>query len=228
MWIKICGNTRLQDCLLAAELGADAVGFIFAEGKRTVTAEQVATITAQLPASLEKIGVFTSTDAQAIAQAAKTAGLTGIQLHGEYDSALVRAVRADMQADHSIRLLQVIHWDLDRTAEVQIAAFTEFARRIASDGLVDALLVDSRTAHKSGGTGRTFDWHAVAHVLTEATMPVIVAGGLTPGNVSSAINTLKPWGVDVSSGVEDAPGAKNADAIRQFVRAARRVGQPAS
>lgn len=223
MWIKICGNTRLQDCLLAAELGADAVGFIFAEGKRTVTAEQVATITAQLPASLEKIGVFTSTDAGAIAQAAKTAGLTGIQLHGEYDPALVRAVRADMPAGRSMRLLQVVHWDLDRTAEDQLAQFATVVRRITTDGLADGLLVDSRTAQKSGGIGRTFDWLAVAPVLVEAGLPVIVAGGLNPGNVAVATETLKPWGVDVSSGVEDAPGVKNSEAQRLFVKSARKI-----
>ena len=90
MWIKICGNTRLEDCLLAAELGADAVGFVFAEGKRTVTASQVAAITPHLPASLEKIGVFTSRDARRDhVGAGLGAGLTGVQLHGAYDPVLI-------------------------------------------------------------------------------------------------------------------------------------------
>ncbi|MGI4756189.1 MAG: phosphoribosylanthranilate isomerase [Janthinobacterium lividum] len=221
MWIKICGNTRLQDCLLAAELGADAVGFVFAAGKRTVTAEQVASITSALPGLIEKIGVFTSVDADEIAPAALRAGLTGIQLHSQYDDALVRSVRAATASRSSMRLLQVVHWDLDLQAADQIAAFSAEVRRIGDDGLVDALLVDSRTARVSGGTGRTFDWAAAAPVLAKAGLPVIVAGGLNPDNVAGAITALNPLGVDVSSGIEASPGVKDAEAVRQFIQNAR-------
>lgn len=221
MWIKICGNTRLQDCLLAAELGADAVGFVFAEGKRTVTAQQVAPIVAALPKGLEKIGVFTSTDAKAIVEQALVAGLTGVQLHGTFDPALVRGVRAAAPSGRVFKLLQVVHWNLDVAAADQIAAFTENLERITTDGLVDALLVDSKTANHSGGTGRTFDWAAVAPILQKAALRVIVAGGLNPENVAAAVAALKPWGLDVSSGVEDAPGVKNAAALRRFVQQAR-------
>lgn len=221
MWVKICGNTRLQDCLLAAELGADAVGFIFAEGKRTVTAQQVAAITSQLPAPLEKIGVFTATDADTIAAMALAAGLTGVQLHSSYDPLLASAVRAGVPAAKSIRLLQVVQWNMDARAEDQLAAFSAEVERIAADGVADVLLVDSRTANINGGTGRTFDWTAAAPALADAGLPVIVAGGLNQENVAGAIGMLLPWGVDVSSGVEDAPGAKNAGALRRFVETAK-------
>lgn len=222
MWVKICGNTRLEDCLLASELGADAVGFVFAEGKRTVHAEQVAAITSRLPETVEKIGVFTTVDASTIVPAALAAGLTGVQLHNNYDPALVRALRAGLSGSRCVRLLQVVHWDLDLPAETQLAAFTAEVQRITSDGLVDALLVDSRTAQKSGGTGQAFDWKAAAPALAASGIPIVIAGGLNAHNVADAIATLQPWAVDVSSGVERAPGVKNGEALRCFLESAKR------
>jgi phosphoribosylanthranilate isomerase len=123
MWIKICGNTRLEDCLAAAELGADAVGFVFAPGKRTVIASQVAAITPELPPTLEKIGVFTSRDAQQVVETAQQAGLTGVQLHGPVDLPLAQAIRSAFAGVTGFRLIQVMHWWTDIAPADQQAAF---------------------------------------------------------------------------------------------------------
>ena len=220
MWIKICGNTRLEDCLLAAELGANAVGFVFAQGRRTVTSEQVAAMTAQLPPALEKIGVFTTQDADEIAASTQLASLTGVQLHGTYAPQIAADVRRRL-ASQPVRLVQVVHWDLDASAQQQAQAFAATVRQVEADALVDAILVDSCTAQASGGTGKTFDWAAAASSLQGVHMPVLVAGGLRPANVAAAIATLQPTGVDVSSGVERAPGIKDAEAMRSFIANAR-------
>ena len=221
MWVKICGNTRLEDCLQAADVGADAVGFVFAPGKRTVGSEQVAAITTKLPAGLETIGVFTTTDAETIAAAAVAAGLTGIQVHSAYDPVLLTTLRAITPAPNRKRLIQTVHWDVDVDAASQRTRFSEQLQAIASDALADAVLIDSRTTQGSGGTGRPFDWEAVAALLQDSALPVLIAGGLNPGNVAAAVSTLQPWGVDVSSGVEDRPGIKIADAVREFIDNAR-------
>lgn len=223
MWIKICGNTRLEDCQRAAELGADAVGFVFADGKRTVTAPQVAAITAHLPAALEKIGVFTSRDADEIARAVRQAGLTGVQMHGMYDPALASAVRERLVDQPAFRLIQVLHRDTDRAAAEQTDAFAGACLAAEQDGIADALLIDSRTQQGSGGTGVPFDWAAAKPLLKGLRIPVIVAGGLRPDNVADAIGTLKPFGVDVASGVEFAPGMKDEERVRLFVEKARQA-----
>jgi phosphoribosylanthranilate isomerase len=215
MWIKICGNTRLEDCQSAAELGADAVGFVFAEGRRTVTASEVAAITSHLP------GVFTSHDPEEIVHTAQHAGLTGVQLHGPPDLRLTRAVRERFNPRGLRRIVQVLHWWTDVSPEKQQEAFATEVEAVANSGESDALLFDSHTQSASGGTGITFDWTAAKSALTGLRVPVIVAGGLRPENVADAIHTLQPFGVDVASGVELTPGVKDADKLREFIRAAR-------
>ncbi len=223
MWVKICGNTRLEDCLHAAACGADAVGFVFAPGKRTVTAEQVKSITRQLPAGLETIGVFSTGAAFAIAETALEAGLTGVQLHREYDAAQVRTLRAALDGK-KVHIIQVVFWEADLPAASQIGRFRDRCAEIAADCLADRLLVDTRMANHSGGMGVSFDWAAAAAALTALDVPLIIAGGLRPQNVVEAVRRLRPLGVDVSSGVEEAPGVKDAAAIRSFIRNARAAG----
>jgi phosphoribosylanthranilate isomerase len=214
LWIKICGNTSLEDARLAAEAGADAVGFVFAPSPRRVTTEQVAAMVPQLPAALEKIGVFVDVSFDEIAKSIETAGLTGVQLHFNAAPDLSAQLRA--QFGQLLRILRVVHFHAD-------AALLKF------DATVDGILVDSRTATAVGGTGKTFDWAGASKTLFQNAEVrehhLIAAGGLTPQNVAEAIVTLRPWGVDVVSGVEAAPGRKDPEKIRAFIanaRAARR------
>jgi len=226
-WIKVCCNTTLEDALLAAELGADALGFVFAPSKRKVTPEQVGAITARLPAAIERVGVFQSvdpeTDAAEIAAAAATAGLTGAQLHGRFGDALpglLRALAPDLQ------LIQTLHWDLDRPeAAIRIAAQLE---GIAAVGEVTRVLIDSKVGAATGGTGVAFDWFAARDVFAGAPagLKLIVAGGLNPGNVARAVAQVGPWGVDVCSGVEASPGRKDPALMEKFIANARGAKTP--
>ena len=222
MWIKICGNTDANDCLLAAELGADAVGFIFAHGKRLMAADRVAAITTQLPPFLEKIGVFTTTDYDTIVRTVEGAGLTGVQMHTAPDYVLSERLRAYFgDADHC-SVIQVLPWWADRSAADQSDLFRADAREIAEEGSADAMLIDSRTTQQNGGTGLTLDWAAARAALQGVDYRLIAAGGLHAGNVAEAIRTLQPWGIDISSGVEDGtPGRKDPAKLQAFIAAAR-------
>jgi phosphoribosylanthranilate isomerase len=212
LWVKICGNTSLADAQLAAEAGADAVGFVFAPSPRRVTPEQVATITPHLPASIEKIGVFVDADFTAIAAAVQLAGLTGVQVHSGGPYALTAQLRERFGPD--LRILRVIHFGDDAARQLSSAS---------SDASIDGVLVDSRTATAVGGTGVAFDWQAAKATVFSGQngLKLIAAGGLNPGNVADAIATLHPWGVDVVSGVESSPGIKDADKVREFIANAR-------
>ncbi len=218
MWVKICGNTRLEDCQRAADAGADAVGFVFAAGKRTVTAAQVAAITSKLPASLEKIGVFASRDATEIAETAIAAGLTGVQLHGSPDRTLLESL---LESRFVGKTIQVLHWRTDVSPVDQSESFVAAMNALNDWDLTEGTLIDSQTMSASGGTGVPFNWEAVAPLIHRPGPAVIAAGGLTAANVADAVKVLQPWGVDTSSGVEDAPGVKNAEAMRQFIANAR-------
>ncbi len=217
LWVKICANTSLEDARLAADAGADAVGFVFASSPRRVMAEQVAAIVPHLPSTLEKIGVFVDAALNEIVATVRVCGLTGVQLH--YDAALELPAKLRELLGPQLRLLRVVHFDASfaKVALAQIAQYT-------LDPHVDAVLVDSRTATAVGGTGAPFDWTEARKTLFGGTgrLKMVAAGGLTPANVAEAIAALHPWGVDVASGVEAAPGKKDADMVREFVARARR------
>lgn len=212
LWIKICATTSLEDAQLAAEADADAIGFVFAPSPRRVTAEQVAAITPHLPATIEKIGVFVDAPLEEIEEAVRACGLTGVQLHSEAAPHAPRDLRG--RFGPSLKILRVVHFG---------AQAAERAAALDEDADVDAILVDSRTPTAAGGTGITFDWPSARDTLFQSgkARKRIVAGGLTPRNVAQAIATLRPWGVDVASGVESAPGRKDPDKVRAFVANAR-------
>jgi phosphoribosylanthranilate isomerase len=215
MWIKICGNTTLEDAQLAAENGANAVGFVFASSPRRVGVAQVREITPLLPAGLEKIGVFVDASCNEIAATVLECGLTGVQLHASFDSGLTLRLRdrfAALPAGRAVKILQVLHFGAD---------FEEQLSLLRSSATADAVLVDSRTAKAVGGTGISFDWSEARRGFAGFSLPMIAAGGLRPENVAEAIQTLHPWGVDVSSGVEASPGKKDPERVRGFVDAAR-------
>ena len=217
MYIKICANTNLADAQLAAELGADAVGFVFAESKRKVTVPQVAAITAHLPSTVEKVGVFTTTSAELILRDAGAAGLTAVQLHSAFDPALVESV---VQGSHErLEVLQVV----DVPAKADAATLRAVLTAVLKHPYVTAALLDASHGGVSGGTGKAFDWEKTASVVREVAEAtagrVIIAGGLTLENVAEAIRQFAPWGVDVASGVESTPGVKDPAKLRQFIEA---------
>lgn len=219
MWVKICANTNVEDAKTAAELGADAVGFVFAKSKRQVTAEQVAAITPQLPDAVTKVGVFTSTDAEEILQAASVAGLNVVQLHSAFDAALVEAVAAG--SGGMLKVIQVVDVPTEMPLEQLRASLTV----VLEHPYVLAALLDASHGGTSGGTGISFDWERTAQVVRDVQIAtegqVIIAGGLRPENVAGAVKAFMPWGVDVASGVEAVPGKKDWEKMRQFIAAAK-------
>jgi phosphoribosylanthranilate isomerase len=221
MWVKICANTCVEDAVKAAELGADAVGFVFAPSKRQVTAEQVRLIAAELPVGVERVGVFGDLSAEEIARAAETARLTAAQLHGGFDEALSKRLEELLAPE--VSLIQTVHvplgdsWRGDRRDDVH--ASLELVRLKAPSGRV---LLDTKVGSGSGGTGISYDWRSVADSLAgHPGLRVIAAGGLNPHNVGEAIGTLRPWGVDVASGVEREPGRKDFAKLKAFIENAR-------
>lgn len=202
---------------MAAEAGADALGFVFAPSPRRVTQAQVAAIVPQLPVAIEKIGVFVDASLDEIAVTVGSCGLTGVQLHFEAAPELPAKLRERFGA--GIRILRVVHFDAESVAD-QLA-------RHALNPHLNAVLIDSRTATATGGTGMTFDWVSARNTAfaDAGSLKLVAAGGLNPGNVAEAIATLKPWGVDAVSGVEAAPGRKDPDKVRAFISRARATGR---
>jgi len=220
MWIKICGTTSLADAQHAASSGASAIGFILAPSPRRVTVDQVRAIAKHLPRNVERIGVFVEASFEEIVTAVEEADLTGVQLHANNDPDLPRRLRAHFTGpDHPpLSILAVLAFSDDM--EPQIATVARDAGRY---GAVDALLIDSRSPIGHGGTGTSYDWQAAQHMFRRIApqLRLIAAGGLNPDNVAEAIRTLTPWGVDVATGVEAAPGRKDPERVAAFVRHAR-------
>jgi phosphoribosylanthranilate isomerase len=220
MWIKICANTNLADAQLAAELGADAVGFIFAPSKRQVTPEQVAHITPHLSPHVERVGVFPALPAEEIAHQAQQSGLTAVQLHGGVNLALLQRLHDLLHGQ--MKIIQTVHWQVDAKG-TSAAAVGQQLNEIAKQGIAHRILIDSKIGNAGGGTGIPFDWGAARAVFTAAGegLDLIVAGGLRPDNIAEAIHGLAPWGVDVTSGVEATPGRKSPEKLAAFIKAAR-------
>lgn len=227
MFIKICANTNLADAQLAAELGADAVGFVFAPSRRRMLPSQVAEITPHLPGNVLTVGVFATTDADEIIQSVRTAGLQAAQLHHEPNPELIAKLN-DAFEGH-VRLIQVVPFNVHTGDNAGFAA--ALARTLTTPGLW-AVLIDAARTGKSGGLGMAFDWQHAAQEIRQACdaastatgidlPPIIVAGGLHSRNVAAAIDVLQPWGVDVASGVEAEPGRKDPTRLRFFIDAVR-------
>jgi phosphoribosylanthranilate isomerase len=220
MWAKICANTNLEDALLAAELGADALGFVFAESRRQVTAAQVARITPHLPTRIEKVGVFYIHNADEIAGIVREAGLDTVQLHGGLDPAV--SIRLQELLGSNIGLIQTLHWVADGSADSRqtVAAQLDAIRRA---GTTDRVLIDSRVGQAGGGTGVSFDWKAAGQVFAAdgRRLKIVAAGGLRPDNLAEAMFLMRPWGVDVASGVEAMAGRKDPEKLAEFLRIAK-------
>ncbi len=199
--VKICGITNVEDAGLAVEAGADVLGFIFYEqSRRCVAPDRAAEIISTVPPFIFKIGVFVDEDPKKILQTVNNCRLDGIQLHGSESPEFCAGFRR--------RVIKGLR--PQRPEEVE---------RIA-DYKVDALLLDSYHPEMMGGTGSTFDWElAVAAKMFGR--PVILSGGLNPENVAEAVRLVKPYAVDVASGVESFHGKKDPEKMRNFIEQAR-------
>jgi phosphoribosylanthranilate isomerase len=215
-WIKICGTTNLEDALAAVEAGVNALGFVFAPSPRRISPRDAARIIVALPAEVEKIGVFVNQSVDLVLDTVAKAGLTGVQLHGEED---VRYAR-QLQQKNGLRVMKAISM-----REVGEGKGKGLALAMQEDAAktFSALLLDSGSAAKRGGTGAVFDWQEAAPMarLLGKKFPLIIAGGLNAENVAKAMRIFQPWGVDVVSGVEQAPGKKDPAKLRVFVAAVR-------
>ena len=203
--IKICGITNLEDARLALELGADELGFNFYAGSsRYITPQAAKDIVEKLPSSTLTVGVFVNMSMNGIIEVSQIAGLTTIQLHGDENGDFVRTIRRQA----GLKIIKVI----------RIGPIASFIH----DPFLDAhaILLDAFSPNERGGTGRTFNW-TVARELTEAFSTIYLAGGLNAENVADAIRTVKPYAVDVASGVESSPGRKDPEKIAAFIKAAK-------
>ena len=212
-WIKICGTTNLEDALLAVEAGVDALGFVFYEkSPRYVTPDVAREIVRELPKGVEAVGVFVNKYEDDILDTAGKAGLTAVQMHGGNEDPHVADLVVKRRPDLSV--FAAISMSDERPEG--------WAMMYVPDS-VRAFLLDSACGEKRGGTGEVFDWSATKKSVEviKTLGNIVVAGGLTPGNVAQAMSTFQPWGVDVVSGVEQEPGKKNPEKVRAFVRAVR-------
>lgn len=202
--IKICGITSLDDALMAVEAGADALGFVFFRGSpRCISPEQTADIIRHLPPFVQTVGLFVNEEPATVNTLADRCGLDLVQLHGEEPPDFCgfvkrRIIKAFRVKDAS---------SLDAMANYRVAA----------------CLLDAWSPAAHGGTGTTFNWEIAARAA--ASRRIILAGGLSPDNVGEAIAAVNPYAVDVSSGVESAPGKKDVTLIRAFIEAVRQSSE---
>ena len=195
--VKICGMTQLKDALFAVEQGVDAVGFIFyKKSPRAVTMKTVREIITKLPPLVDTVGVFVNESAERLNKVADYCGLDLVQLHGEESPAFCRKIHRRVIKAFRVKDLQSIK---------QLEKFP-----------VSGFLLDTFSDDLHGGTGKTFDWNLALPVKKMG--PVILAGGLTPRNILQAVRQVRPYGVDVCSGVEKSPGIKDLEKVRAFLK----------
>jgi len=198
--VKICGLTRGTDVRAAVLAGADALGFVFApRSKRVLDRDQAASLVSAVPAFVSRVGLFMDQDSESVAEVLERVPLNLLQFHGSEDAGFCRQFGLPY-----IKAVSMAEADAVQRAE-----------RDYPDAA--GLLMDSHADGGVGGTGQTFDWSRVP----QASLPLILAGGLTPGNVKKAVALVNPWAVDVSSGVERAPGIKHDELMRNFIEEAK-------
>jgi phosphoribosylanthranilate isomerase len=199
--VKICGLTNLPDALGASEAGADALGFVFYEpSPRYVSIESAAVITRELPPAIVKVGVFVNAPEEMVGRAVSECGLNLLQFHG--DESPEYCLQFGLMSMKAFRVSDAA--SLERLPDYP----------------TDAWLLDAFSPNQLGGTGEKFNWD-LALGAQKLGRPIFLAGGLTPENVGEAIRRTRPYAVDVSSGVEAAPGKKDLNKVRAFIRAAK-------
>ena len=212
-WIKICGTTNLTDALVAVAAGADALGFVFYEkSARNVSVELAREIVRGLPDGVEKVGVFVNKSEDEILDSVAKAGLTAVQMHGDNEDPRVADLIVRKRPD--LKVFPTISMSDQRP---------ELWAKMWLPESICAFVLDSAGGARRGGTGEVFDWDAAKSSVEKIRTvgDIVVAGGLTPGNVTEAMGILRPWGVDVVSGVEGGPGKKDPGKVRAFVAAVR-------
>jgi phosphoribosylanthranilate isomerase len=199
--VKICGITRLQDARYAVEAGADALGFVFYEkSPRHVGAAQAAALCAALPPFVTAVGLFVDAEPDFVSAVLAQVPLDLLQFHGDESPADCAAFgRPYIKA-------------------IRVRPETDLLKCAADFAAARGLLLDAWVPGVPGGTGERFDWNLIPAQLPK---PVILSGGLAPGNVAEAVRRVRPWAVDVSSGVEAAKGIKDPDLVAQFVKEAK-------
>lgn len=202
MRVKICGITKPQQGKTIASLGATALGFICVRASpRYVTPEQIKAVIDQLPEQIDKIGVFANSSTEEIAQTLAESGLTGVQLHGDESIEFCQQLRESLPKVEIIKALRIKNAD-------------DFTKAKTYTKYVDTLLLDAYHPEQLGGTGKTLNWDTLQQFNPDS--PWFLAGGLTPQNVLEALDKVKPSGIDLSSGVETAPGDKDLDKVRDL------------
>ena len=208
--VKFCGMTRPQDAALAAEIGASFIGVIFADGPRRISPKQASAVldAAAKSGGVKRVGVFGTNDPGEIADVSEQVRLDVVQLHADPTTAEVRSIRTRFGGEV---------WAAIRLSGSHIPAEAEMLFDTA-----DAIVLDARSEKRLGGTGQALPWSELAVDLARdrGSSAVVLAGGLKPDNVASAIRTLAPDVVDVSSGVESSPGIKDPWLMREFFAAA--------
>jgi len=195
--VKVCGMTSLKDALVAVEGGADAVGFIFyKKSPRSVTMKTVREIVLELPPFVDTVGVFVDETAEQINKIADYCNLDIIQLHGDESPTFCKKIRRKVIKAFRIKDMQSVK----KLSSFQVSGF----------------LLDTFSENLHGGTGKVFDWNLA--LPAKKFGPVIMAGGLTPNNVQQAVRQIRPYGVDVCSGVESEPGIKDHKKVRAFLK----------
>ena len=198
--VKVCGMTSLKDALVAVEVGADAVGFIFyKKSLRSVTMKTVREIVLELPPFVDTVGVFVDETAEQINKIADYCNLDIIQLHGDESPTFCKKIRRKVIKAFRIKDMQSVK----KLSSFQVSGF----------------LLDTFSENLHGGTGKVFDWNLA--LPAKKFGPVIMAGGLTPNNVQQAVRQIRPYGVDVCSGVESEPGIKDHKKVRAFLNNAK-------
>jgi phosphoribosylanthranilate isomerase len=201
--VKVCGITRAEDARLAAALGAAAVGFIFwPESPRYVDPSRVRAIVGQLPPFVTPVGVFVNQPVDHVLTVARLARISAVQLHG----------------DESANDYVPLGYRVIKAVPIRSADDRAAARAVPASATV---LLDAFDPARRGGTGQPVDWTIAASIARER--PVVLSGGLTAGNVAAALRDVAPYAIDVSSGVEDAPGVKSAGRLREFFAAVERT-----
>ena len=208
--VKICGITNVDDAMAAIEAGADALGFVFAESPRRVSAATVSGILERIPPFITTVGVFANQDVDEVFKRWKQTGVHFAQLHG------VSGPQTDLVSTGS-------GFGFHRVIRALRVKCEDDIRKAASDGFnraCAAILLDTHVEGLMGGTGQTFDWDLAVKAQSLG-KPIILAGGLTPENVAGAVRKVRPYAVDVSTGVEASPGKKDHARIKEFIHNAK-------